>query len=126
MPKRLSKKQKGFVKDFIESGNGTQAALKNYDTKDYMTAAVIATENLKKPNIRELIEGYAERATKNIQNLADNAENETVKLNANKDQLDRAGYKPIEKSMTVNIEIESTPEIKALTEELNALYGSTN
>lgn len=119
MPKRISKKQRGFAKDFVESGNGTQAALKNYDTKDYMTAAAIASENLRKPQVRELIEGYAERATKNIQTLAENAENETVRLNANKDQLDRAGYKPIERSININVESEASPEIKALADKLN-------
>lgn len=47
---KLTRKQKGFVKDYIESGNGTQAALKNYDT-DYNTARSIASENLTKPAI---------------------------------------------------------------------------
>lgn len=51
MAKSLTKKQKGFVKDYIATGNGTQAALKNYDTEDYKTASVIATENLDKPSI---------------------------------------------------------------------------
>jgi len=49
--RRLSKKQKGFVKDYIKTGVGVEAALKNYDTKDYNTANVIAVENLQKPTI---------------------------------------------------------------------------
>jgi len=52
MAKRLTKKEKGFVKDFLETGNATQAALKNYDTKDYSTAGVIGHENLNKPKIQ--------------------------------------------------------------------------
>lgn len=51
MAKALTKKQTGFVKDYIATGNGTQSALKNYDTKDYKTAGVIAVENLAKPSI---------------------------------------------------------------------------
>lgn len=52
---RYSKKEKGFIKDYIETGNGVQSALKNYDTNDYNTAGVIASENLKKPKIQKAI-----------------------------------------------------------------------
>jgi len=53
---KLTKKQRGFVDDYIETENGTQSALKNYDTDDYKTASVIATENLDKPSVIEAIE----------------------------------------------------------------------
>lgn len=53
---RLTKKQKGFVDDFVLTENGTQSALKNYDTTDYKTASVIASENLDKPSIQVAIE----------------------------------------------------------------------
>lgn len=52
---RLTKKQKGFVKDYVLTENGTQSALKNYDTTDEHTAAVIASENLTKPEIIEAV-----------------------------------------------------------------------
>ncbi len=57
--KRLTKKQRGFVKDYVATENGTQAALKNYDIesdKPEKVAASIATENLSKPEIIEAIE----------------------------------------------------------------------
>lgn len=53
---KLTKKQRGFVNDYVETENGTQSALKNYDTKDYKTASVIAAENLDKPIIQVAIE----------------------------------------------------------------------
>jgi phage terminase small subunit len=58
MPKgeRLTIKQKRFVKEYVKDGNGTQAALKTYDTDKPEVAAVIADENLKKPNVKEAIE----------------------------------------------------------------------
>lgn len=124
MARAATKKQRGFAKSYIESGNGTQAALAHYDTKDPDVAGVIASENLGKPKVKELIDGYAEKATKNIQTLAETAENENVRLNANKDQLDRAGYSSVAKTMNVNVEVEALPEIKALTERLNVIYGS--
>lgn len=54
--RKLTKKQKGFVKDYVIDENGTQAVLKNYDVKKNITAANIATENLSKPYIVEAIE----------------------------------------------------------------------
>lgn len=61
---KLTKKQRGFVRDYVETGNGTQAALKNYDiqsSKPEKVASVIATENLSKPSIIKAIESIAER-----------------------------------------------------------------
>lgn len=58
MARALTKKQKGFVKDYAKTGNGVQAALKNYEieSKDKeRVAASIATENLTKPDIVKAI-----------------------------------------------------------------------
>lgn len=52
---KLTRKQQGFVKDYIATDNAVQSALKNYDTDDYNTAAVIGHENLNKPNIQKAI-----------------------------------------------------------------------
>ncbi len=61
MARGLTKKEKGFVKDYVKTGNGTQAALKNYDTTDENTAAVIASTALRKPKIEKAIKAYADR-----------------------------------------------------------------
>ena len=61
---KLTKKQRGFVKDYIDTGNGTQAALKNYNIEGKNPegiASVIAVENLAKPSIKEAIQSLAER-----------------------------------------------------------------
>lgn len=55
MAKKLTKKEKGFVKDYINTGNGTQAILKNYNTKDEDVAGVMAVQNLGKLKIQEAI-----------------------------------------------------------------------
>lgn len=56
MARTLTRKQKGFVKDFIKTGNGTLAAKNNYDVANDLTARVIASENLTKPNIVKSIQ----------------------------------------------------------------------
>lgn len=48
---KLTRKQEKFVEAYIETGNGTKSALEAYDTVNPLTAAVIASENLIKPNI---------------------------------------------------------------------------
>lgn len=51
MARKLTHKERGFVNDIADGKPGVHAALNNYDTKDYHTAAVIASENLTKPDI---------------------------------------------------------------------------
>jgi len=58
---KLTKKQKGFVKDYIKTENGTQAVMNNYDVKDNIVAKSIASENLTKPYIKEAIQSIADR-----------------------------------------------------------------
>lgn len=55
MATKLTKKEKKFVATYAETGNGTQAALKVYDTTDINTAASIASENLRKPKILDAL-----------------------------------------------------------------------
>lgn len=55
--KKLSVKQKTFVKEYVTNGgNGTKAALVAYDVTDENTANVMAVENLQKPTIKEQLE----------------------------------------------------------------------
>lgn len=56
MAEKLTKKEKGFVKDYIKTGNGTQSALNNYDTESENVAGVIAYENIRKPKIQSAIQ----------------------------------------------------------------------
>lgn len=109
MPEKLTKKEKGFADDFIDTGNGVQSALNNYDTTDYSTAGAIASQNLKKLKIQAYIQDHAEKAESMIYTLSQNAEGEAVRLSASKDIMDRAGYKPVETTVNLNI-IQQTPE----------------
>lgn len=53
---KLTKKQRGFVNDYVDTENGTQAVMKNYNVKDNIVAKSVASENLAKPYIMEAIE----------------------------------------------------------------------
>ena len=56
MARRLSHKQKKFVKEIVKGKTGVEAALNSYDTEDYGVANAIAVENLQKPAIIKSIE----------------------------------------------------------------------
>jgi len=53
---KLTVKQAKFVKGIAEGKSATVSAQESYDVKKYSTAAVIATENLNKPNVKEAVE----------------------------------------------------------------------
>ena len=59
---KLTKKQQGFVKDYIETDNATEAIINNYpNVKDRIVAKSMGSENLAKPYIKEAIESLADR-----------------------------------------------------------------
>lgn len=53
---KLTKKRKGFVKDFIETENATEAVVRNYNVKDRNVAKTVGSELLTFPNVIEAIE----------------------------------------------------------------------
>lgn len=54
-------------------------------------------------SVYEKLKEYAPQAVNNIISLADSATREQVKLQANADLLDRAGYKPVERIVNLNM-----------------------
>lgn len=121
-PRAITLKQKRLVEEYIKTGNKVQSALKVYDTDDYSTASQIAGETLEKPRVIEYMKSISQDVAEHIKKLAFNAENENVQLSASKDILDRAGYKAIDKSTHVNVNVDATahdPRMKAINEEYN-------
>ena len=106
-----------FVREYVNNGgNATQAAIAvgvsqasastvGYRLKSRLTKEI---DTEQKAQLRD----YAPKAISQIQNLAENAESENVKLKANADLLDRAGWKPIDKQ-----EITETSAIENMTDE---------
>ena len=118
MARKLTKKQKAFADKYLETDHGQDSVLETYDTTDPNTARAIASENLTKPNIVQYLEENASGAISRIVEMSRNAKNEAVKLSANKDIADRAGYKPVERSISLTVEAEITnPEARQLAKE---------
>lgn len=93
MARTLTPRQKGFAKDYLTTGNATQAVEENYNVKNAETAASMGSELLRIPKVRKYIEDKSERAAEIIYDLAENSKNDTVRLSASKDILDRANVK---------------------------------
>lgn len=90
---------KQFANEYLETGNGTQAILEvDPNITSPESAAVKASRLLRNDKVRAYLEDKAELAAIRIQELMEQGENLPVSLNAAKDILDRAGFKPIDKS----------------------------
>jgi phage terminase small subunit len=97
-----------FVAEFVKNGgNATQAAISvgvseasartiGYRLKMRLANDIDAEQ-------REALKGYSSKALNQIQELAESAVSEKVKLDANKDLLDRAGWKPVDKSEVTEV-----------------------
>jgi phage terminase small subunit len=118
-----------FVREYVNNGgNATQAAIAvgvsqasastvGYRLKSRLTKEIDTEQKAQ-------LQGYAPKAISQIQSLAEKAESENVRLKANADLLDRAGWKPIDKQeITETTAIEDMSD-EELQEQLDALLAA--
>lgn len=94
---KLTPKQKAFVREYKKNGgNGTQAAIKAGYSEN--TADVIATENLRKPNIKEALAQEEKKLQEKYEYTIDDMvrELDDVKMKADAEQNRQAQIKAIE------------------------------
>lgn len=106
---RLTKKQTALVDTIVANGCSIKEAsiIAGYSKGD--AGRVTASKTLRLPHvqeymqqkIRESIGLNATKASNKMLELCTSAKSEYVQLEASKDILDRAGYKPVEKSMSL-------------------------
>ena len=128
MSKRLTKKERDIANEFLATGNKVKSALKVQPSYSYVSASKMANVILNKPNVIEYLESHSKDAASRIVTMSIDAENESVKLKANQDILDRAGYKPVEKSVTLNIneDVIKNEELESLAKQLNDIARNNN
>jgi phage terminase small subunit len=107
LPSGLSPKQEKFANAYLDSGNATESVIEaGYNATTYGSAATIGSENLKKVDIIAYLQENANKVASNMLRLALSAESEQVQVQAGKDVLDRAGFKPTDKAdvtMTMSV-----------------------
>ena len=123
---RTSKQDK-FIDSYCLTGNATKAAemagyskatakQQGYTLKNQFSGEI--GERMKR-----MIQDCVPGALAQINDLAGTADSEGVRLNACKDILDRAGFKPVDKQEVSHVESTSTDELKT---EVEALIGPLN
>lgn len=114
--KEATPKQKKFVAELLSGpknqmgkGNGTLAAMKAYNTKNENTAHAIASENLRKATVIQLLQDQAEESANDLVDiraeLKEAKKDYAVRAKVNFDILDRTGYKAKEEQPNQNINI---------------------
>ena len=106
---RITKKQKLLVDTIVANGCSVKKASEIAGYAKGESGRVTASKTLRLPHvqeymqqrIRESIGLNATIASRKVLDLASSAKSEYVQLEASKDILDRAGYKPAEKTMAL-------------------------
>ena len=115
-----------FIGEFINNGGNATQAAKTVGVSDGSASTVgHRMKNRLINNIeaaqKEALKGYASKALHQIQALAETAVSENVRLKANSDLLDRAGWKPVEKSEITEVSDLQNMTTEELQAELDAL-----
>ena len=119
--------QETFIEQYCLTGNASKAAgtagysspkQRGYELKNQFSTEI---EERQKRMLQDCVPG----AIAQLQQLAQSAESESVRLGAVKDVLDRAGLKPTEKIQQEisHVELASTDDLQR---ELEALIGTTD
>ena len=116
-----------FIGEFINNGGNATQAAKTVGVSDGSASTVgHRMKNRLINNIevaqKEALKGYVSKALHQIQTLAETAVSENVRLKANSDLLDRAGWKPVEKSEITEVSDLQNMTTEELQAELDALY----
>ena len=116
-----------FIAEFINNGGNATQAAKTVGVSDGSASTVgYRMKNRLINDIeaaqKEALKGYASKALHQIQTFAETAVSENVKLNANRDLLDRAGWKPVEKSEVTEVSDLQNMTDEELQAELDGLY----
>lgn len=131
---KLTTKQNVFVKGILSGKNPTQSAMAAYDVSNSKTASVIASQNLSKLSIREVLDEAlrsnglsVDIITGNIGELANSKPEKIsgdVKLKANIELLRLYGAYPSTKHSNLNINLKGNVKdlnFKEVKEELRVI-----
>lgn len=98
-PVKLTRKQKAFADHLLANpkDSATKAIQEAYNVANRQTAAVMANENLNKPNVMLYLDAHIDKAKNRIVSLID-SDKEDIALRASDSILDRSLGKAIQRS----------------------------
>ena len=94
MAKNIRPDHKKFADEWLKTGNGKQSIKKVRPHLKDNSAESTASRLLRNDKVMTYIQAQALQSAMNMGKLANSGKHDTVTLQANKDILDRAGYKP--------------------------------
>ena len=105
----MTKRQKLLIDTIVATGCSVKKASEIAGYAKGESGRVTASKTLRLPHVQEYMQQCIRQsiglnatiASKRVLDLAQSAKSEYVQLEASKDILDRAGYKPVEKSMSL-------------------------
>jgi len=105
--RKITNKQKLLIDTIVATGCSITKASRVAGYSDGDSGRVTASKTLRLPHIQEYMQQRiresiglnATKASNKMLQLSSSAKSEYVQLEASKDILDRAGYKPIDKAM---------------------------
>lgn len=124
----LTKKQRKFVNEYADTGNGTQAVIvAKYKVKNRKVAEVIGSENLSKPIIQAELKilGFDENTAKKVvgEILTDDTIEPQHRLKASEQVFKVQGSYAPEKNINLNLDAELTKDEGGLAELLVELLS---
>ena len=107
--RKLTKKQMALVDTIVANGCSVREASQLAGYAEGESGRVTASKTLRLPHIQEYMQQRvresiglnATKASNKMLELSQSAKSEYVQLESAKDILDRAGYKPVDKSMSI-------------------------
>lgn len=112
--RKLTKKQRKFVNEYADTGNGTKAALAAYETSDPRVAEVIGSENISKPIIVNALKelGFDSNNAKRVvgEILNDQSIEPQHRLKASEQVFKVQGSYAPDKSINLNVDAELTED----------------
>ena len=104
--RKLTKRQEALVDEYIANGGNVTQAAKVAGYAEGHSGYVTAWKTMKLPHVQQFMMGkvaeafsnHAAMAVHTVAGLAREGKSEYVKLQAAQDLLDRAGFKPIDRS----------------------------
>jgi len=115
-----------FVRHYVSNGGNCSAAARSIGISE---SSASTTGHRMKERLWDEIEeeitnhmrGYIPKAIQNLKQLAQNADSETVRLNATRDLLDRSGLKPVEKQEIHQVNHVENLSSEQLQQELDSI-----
>ncbi len=130
MARTLTKKRRGFVNDYADTGNATRAVQNNYPVKNIETARAMGSELLTFPNVQEELRklGFdsnnAKRVIGEILNNEEEESKDRIKAAENIFKVN-GDYAP-DKSVNINFDGESTERTRELGDRILGLLRRGN